>query len=270
MPINPLGGVGTTDQYGNLNVAIQDQFSPAVSIQFAEARDTFTLPAPLSIGAYSVTGSTTGVVPVVGNSLCLREGTRFYQGTILAVVANGGNSYTLTVDMPIDFAFTTSGGCTIANTNMVVNGSVTPRTFRVTPALLTDGTRWDSTGLTISMRSTADMDDNLFGSLPALTNGIVPRFTADGIAENLTPFAIRRNGDLSVLGPEWIKGDKAPSGEYALSWDKKFNGMQYLGVVIRLTAATPTSSALEFIVRDNLTTGAMTSIRAIAHGHLVV
>ena len=118
MPISPFGGVGTTDAQGNMNIVVQDQFSQSVSIQFAEVIDEFTLASPLEIGDTVVSGSTGGAVPVVGNNLCLREGIRYYQGEILNVVADGGNDYTLTVDMPMDFAFTTSGGCVIANTNM--------------------------------------------------------------------------------------------------------------------------------------------------------
>ncbi len=79
--------------------------SQARIVELMEGGLDVTLISNTTLNASSLTVSSLGA-PVVGNIICIKQTNSFYQGTILSLVANGAN-WDITVDTPLDFAFTT-------------------------------------------------------------------------------------------------------------------------------------------------------------------
>jgi hypothetical protein len=261
--LNPLGGVGRTDRYGNLQTADQDQFTEILNLYLAQKLDDLTVDANTNLLDKTITISTTGVVPVAGNHVCLKEGTAFYQGRIKTVTPVSGNQYTLALNTPLDFAFTTAGGCSLTNVDLRVNGSVTPIIFAVSPALLDQGVFWDITRILMIMRDDTPMDDAKFAGSTALTNGLVFRIKYNGKYKNL--FTIRNNADFRLQAYDVQYTTNAPAGEYGFSFRRSFNGKDKNGVVARLVNDVDPDE-FQLVVQDDLTV--LTVGKALIQGHV--
>lgn len=238
----------------NVKIAIQDQHTQVVTNYLDIDIGTTTLTAGLAIEdlIVNVTG---GHGAVSGNIIDIVEAGRFYQGIILSVSVN-----VLTMDTPLDFAYTTSAIVRIGNHNLAVNGSVTTVIAKTTPP---SGVKWDITRVMVHIEDDSAMDSGRFGGIAGLTNGVVLRMK-DGTHQNI--YNVKTNGELSQRSYDLTYDDKAPAGIFGLTCRTTFAGPSKHGVVIRLDGNT--GDELQLLIQDDLTE--LTDFHIIAQGHVVL
>jgi len=253
---------------GAIPVNIQDQHTEIIDLKMSTVIDNITLLEDYAIGDYWINLSTTGATPTPAMTVCLKEGTAFYQARPTVINSLGGNDYQLKMDTPLDFAYTTAGGCELTSTNLAVDGSVTPVVFRITPAEMGDDVEWDITrfillwgGEGIGTQNDAP-DDADFGVTEALTNGIVIR-SVNGITKNI--FNAKTNGDLRARAYDLTYTEATRGGVYTVATRRTFAGQEKNGVTVRLKAID--DDEFQIIIQDDLTE--MTGGQMIVQGHLV-
>lgn len=238
-----------------LPVEIQDQYSQIVDVHFCSLLNTVTLASDATADTYTIT-LVGGHGVVAGDMMCLKQGTYFMQAEVLNVATD-----VLTLDMPLNYSYTTSATAERTTRKLNVNGSVTPVVFKVSPINTTN--QFDITRMQFLMQDNVVMDSSKFGGLTALTNGIVVR-KKDGFYQNL--FNLKSNSDFGQHCQSIRYEDKAPAGLYEFSATKIFAGQENSGVTIRLDSAL--SDELQIIVRDDLT--GLSDFSCVAIGHVVV
>lgn len=243
-----------------LDVNIQDQTTEIIDLHLSQLIQTVTIITNTAIDDTVITISS-AAEPTNGYIACLKEGSAFYQGEILSHVANGVN-WDISLDTPLDFAYTTVGGCSERNINLAVDGSVTPVIFSLSPSNLVSGTEWDIVRVMGSLTDETSMDDAKFGGMLALPKGIVFR-TRDGTIKNI--FNAKTNSDLKSHMYDVAYSDKAPSGSFGLNFRRTFGGQNRNGVVIRLCADD--NDEFQVIIQDDLTD--LVTFNVITQGHIV-
>jgi hypothetical protein len=246
---------------GALEHAEQDQFTEPINLFLVNVLDTLTILSDTTIPTKTIDIETTGTVPVDGNMVCLKEFLNFYQGTILSVAAIAGNQYTLTLDDPLDFAFTTAGGCSLTSRDMSVDGSVTPVVFSVTPGGLHESVQWDIYTATFYIQGTLAMDDGDFGDQAALTNGCVLRFKSGSFYKNVLNF--KNNGDLRQECGNREYAIAPPAAKTSVSALKEGRDYTQHGVSARMAAAT--AQEFQLVVQDDLTAVDFMSVKIFGH-----
>jgi len=202
------------DKDGNViggDVYLQDQHTPIVNFFFKRLLGLTTLSSNSTVNSNEIT-LTAGHGVVTGNYLSLLEGDRAYQGKVLNVATN-----VISLDSPLDYAYTI--GAIVRNTtiDMNVNGGVTPIVFDIVPS---SGNKWHIKELTFMIEDADIMDTAKFGGISGLTKGIIVR-RKDGYYYNMCN--IKSNGDFSARGYDVQYYDKAPSGVYGMLAKKSFN-----------------------------------------------
>lgn len=241
-------------------VFIKDQTSQPIELHFTKEVQLATLVNPTIIDDELLT-VTTGIKPVVGNMICLREGTNNYQGEILTSVANTTN-WDITVDAPLDAAYTTGAVAAEELFNLNVDGSSTRQLFKVTPVGLQAGLKFDITRIIFSITDATSMDDALFGGLDALAKGVLLR-SKNGTTKNL--FIAKTNGDLKSHMYDVQYSDKAPAGFFGISGRKTWAGQSKSGVALRI--GVDTADELQMIIQDDLQ--GLNTFHVLAMGHVV-
>lgn len=252
-----------TDNRGNVEVVLQDQFTTPVDLYLVNVLDTLTILSNTALLSDTIDIETTGATPVAGNMVCLKEGFRFYQGVILTVTPIAGNQYTLTLDSPLDFAYTTAGGCSLTTKEMNVNGSVAPVTFSVTPGGLDDSMEWDILTMSFYIQGTAAMDDGDFGDQAAIAKGVLVRGKNGPNYKNI--FNFKTNGDLHLDTGNRNYADDPPDTKTSVSAQKHGRDNQGHGVTARLKASTV--DEFQVVIQDNLL--AVDDMHIKIFGHVV-
>lgn len=188
--------------------------------------------------------------------VCFKENERFYQGAILSTTAT-----TITLDSPLDYAYTDSASLTSSVLDLTVNGSpASPLVYHVKP---TTGTQWDIVRILFYIEDDSAMDDGKFGGIAALTNGIVLR-SKNGTYLNI--FNVKTNGDFAQQAFDRNYVAKPPAGTgHSMIVRRTFGGQSKNGVVIRLDGDS--GDELELIIRDDLT--GLSHFHIVVQGHLV-
>jgi len=114
------------------------------------------------------------------------------------------------------------------------------------------------------MTATAAMDDSKFGSLDALTNGVVLR-KKNGEVKNI--FVVSDNGGIAERCYDTDYPTKVPAEIYAFRARRTFGGQDKNGVVVRLDGSE--SEELQIIIQDALSGGTLTKFAVVAQGHVV-
>lgn len=243
------------DEGGAISVNVQDQTTTIVEFFAREILNTVTLAANAVAEAKTITLSP-GHNVVTGDVIVLKEGSAFFQAKVTNVATN-----VITLDSPIDFAFTTAAIGQRCNINMNVNGSVTPRIFFISPVNLTVDV--DITAVTFHIDDNAAMDTTTFWGIPKLANGVVLR-RKDGVLKNI--FNVKSNGDFAhhCDAPEFYS--KIGGGEYSIVAKKRFSGQHNNGVALRLLSAS--ADELQVIIQDDLT--GLAEFHAIMQGHVLL
>lgn len=249
-----MGGV-PLDSNGGVPVNLQDQttrmvFAPLHSV----INDSAALASPGAIDDLTVT-MVAGHGASAGNVLVLRELDRWFFAGILNVATN-----VLTLDTPLDYAFTTDAMATIGNPNLAQNGAVTPVSAVVAPP---PGVDWDIVRLHLSISDDAAMDFTTFGGISAITNGIV--FGRYGGPVPINVGNAKTNGALITFSDSYSFEDKVGGGEYSFSARYIFGGQSGVGVTMR--CHSDHDEVIRILIQDNLS--AISSFQAIAIGHVV-
>ena len=247
------------DGVGGLDVYIQDQHTGIIDLFLMNIEGTFTLASTTTTDTNTFT-ATGGHGITTGDTVLLQEGIRFSQFIVLNVVTN-----TITVDSPIDVAYTTSATCQRGITNMNVDGSVTPVVFTILPLNLSPtSNQWDIVRMIFAIQDGSSMDSSMFGSIAGgITNGIVVR-QKNGFFQNY--FNVKTNGDFALRAYDIAFDDRAsPQGEYFFRSRRTFGGQSKTGVTIRL--AGEDDDEFQVIIQDDLT--GLDNFSVTAQGHVV-
>lgn len=246
---------------GALPVNVQDQTTLSVILPLTQKLAETTLALGTSVNDTSITvTSSTGFVigkraRIIGVTsqwaVCVR---------VLNIVGN-----VLTIDTPLDFAFTAGDIVVAGNGNMAVDGSVTPVEFSLRAASTSIEASIDITRLMFSCQTVSAVNLDLFGDLPALTNGIFLRrdINSYGLYHNV--FNVKSNLDIASIMYDFtvFQASNPAQGVDGFSGRLTFAGQNKIGVVLRI----PQGDNLKLIVQDDLT--GLTDLRIIAEGHLV-
>jgi hypothetical protein len=260
------------DSRGNVEVAIQDQFTEIIDLRMFQRLGDIVILQNTSIGDRYINISSPDSVPQVGQILCLKSDNSpaFFQPEILAVTPLGGTNYQIYMDMPLDYDFDTTDGCSIGNVNWAVDGSITPVRFLISPSNHPDDVSWDITrimwyceGDGTNTPGDPTPDYTAFFTMDSLTNGAYLR-TVDGTTKNL--FNFKNNGEAVARMYDFtIIQTPNRNGFYSAFARRTFNGADKNGVTIRLDAVT--NDTIEWVVQDNLTE--MSFCKAVVQGHIV-
>lgn len=238
----------------NLIRSVAEQSIDELVDLWAVLPDTsYTLSAGTSVNDESITVTdSTGISN--DDVICIKEKARYYQGLVTGVVGN-----VVSLDVPLDEAFTTSAVVENAAYDLAVDGSSTTQVFKVAaPANAT----WHIYRIVFTITDNSAMDDSKFGGITALTNGVLIR-ASNGIAKNI--FNVKSNSDFASIAYDLTYSDKAPAGSFGLRCRRTFNGEEKNGVVLALHGND--GDTFEFWVRDDLTD--LSSFKIRVQGHRV-
>jgi len=236
---NVIGDTSITP--GKVNTREIDDTTEPIDVLFAESLSQFTTaadttPSTLTTLQYDFT-ATAGHGISATDEILLISADRNFRATVTNVATN-----VITVDTPIDFLFPSGSIGLIINTNMNVDGSVTPRIFKLqaglTPILIRR--------IIMTMTDQTSMDDAKFGGITALSNGVIFR-VVDSFQKSI--FNFKTNGDWRQWGYDLDYADKAPAGFYGVSSRITFGGKEKHGMVLKLSG----TDELQIVVQDDLT-----------------
>jgi hypothetical protein len=164
----------------------------------------------------------------------------------------------LTLDRPLDSAYTIGADVEVVNTNMNVSGTLaSPIIFSLQPPVSGNQSVWHVDRILITAADSLAMDDGKFVSIAALTNGVVLR---EDKSSNFTIANWKTNGDMRRTFYDLEYTDKAPAGENGLAGRFTFKKAD---TIVEINGAD--SEELQILIQDDLT--ALTSFRITAQGH---
>jgi hypothetical protein len=241
---------------GGVEISVQDQTTPPLDALFAQEVSSFTLASDTTASTITTLEydfeATAGHGIIVGDELILLDvvGNRSLQAQATAVVGD-----TITLDRPIDHVYPAAISLgRVTTTNMAVDGSTTPQIF----TLRAGSVPVDVVRYLITMLSANSMDDGKFGSLAALTNGLVLRIV-NGFQKTI--FCFKTNGEIKQFCYDLQYASKSAAGTNGLSARITFAGQDKHGVAMRIS----TGDVIQWVVQDDLT--GMLNIQCSVQGH---
>jgi len=259
--IDIYGNALTLEPNGSMPVTIQDQVSPIVITKFSVLEETTTTTAPVAIDDYVIpVTSVTGIVAGKFLSVFDPNSLRFTNFVVVSVT-----DLNVTVDRPIDFPYPTGSYMDVGDTDMAVNGAVTPVVFGIrnnAGAIPPPGLELsvDITRIIIQCITATSTDYDLFGDIAALTNGIMLR---NRNGETFNIFNTKTTGELAGIMYDLTVYD-VKQGTDGFIGRLTFAGQSKMGAVQRLAI----NEDLELIVQDNLT--GLTKLEIVAEGSVVI
>lgn len=236
-------------------VFVQDQTTGSLDLPFLNDRGNFTLDSNTTRGSRFF-NATAGHGILTDEIIELSDSTSFMQARVLGLVGD-----TIEIDTPINHAYlAVDSAGTRSTDDMRVDGSVTPVIFSVLPK---PGQSGDLTRLILSIESTQSMDYTKFGSLPALTNGMVLRVRREG-GDFQNQINFKTNGEFIEKAFDNIPQEKSGGGGFGLVFRLTYAGKSKHGVAIRVEGDL--TEEWQIIVQDDLSAGLL-KIRASAAGH---
>lgn len=240
---------GNGNAIGSLNgaLSIHDACAHArpINMHFSQTTATATtLSAAPSAGATSITvTSATGFT--VGDYIKISDTT--VESTFSVITAIETN--TITLDRPLDNAYSIGDDVTKVLINMNVNGSLaSPQAFRIYAPL--PNSELHILSFTLGILSSSAMDDSTFGSLTALTNGVLLRGYNGTTGKYTTLTSWKSNEQIKLDTGVLTYADKAPAGKY---------GASTTGAIKERSGAAPhvngtAGDYLELLIQDDLST----------------
>ena len=166
----------------------------------------------------------------------------------------------ITVNAPLPYTFPVGDTVYVRTTDLIVDGSVTPKIFTIKP---NPGQQGDILRIVIGIEAVGDMDFSKFGPLTELALGCTLRIKhSDGFYTNL--FTWRTNGEFVRRDLDHYFEDKSGGGLHGFVARSRFGGDDNRGVVVRLRGDL--SEELQIVVQDDLSTGIL-HFSAVAQGH---
>lgn len=200
-----------------------------------------------TVAVASVSGDTTitvanGAVFSVGDKVQINNGaveTTFPQITAISV-------NDITFDRPLDYAYSIGNVIEVIHVDLKTTAGslVTPISHTLKPHA---GEIWHIERILISINHAAQGTDDKFGSITALTNGVVLRANINGQFHTFTNWKNNRDIRLDMYDMEYT--DKAGPTTFGTHARGSFNEV---GIAIRLDGTT--GDYLEVLVQDDLTT----------------
>lgn len=247
-------------QDGNIPVILQDQTSPALIIPLLQLLVSTSLAAQAVMNTYTFVVSSAVGLNIGDHCRVIDPGNnRFYQGMILDIVGTS-----VTVDTPIDFAYPLGVEFVTGNSNMAVDGSVTPVVFKLRIGTTSVPGAADITRIIMTCEAESAVNLDAFGDIAGgLSKGLVFRLR-NGITQNI--FNVKTNKELASIAYDWTPytASNPALGINGFAWRLTFNGQEKIGVVLRVEQ----NDNLEVWVQDDLT--ALTSLSINVEGHAVV
>ncbi len=231
------------------DVIIQSQVEPVFRyFMINEIKADITLTSPISEGDTVISVSSghgfqgVGVSP--GELLTIWNTHRYMQVEVLSVATDD-----LTIAAPAAAGFAISNSIVIrGNKNLAVNGSVTPVMYQLN--MHSSIVPVDISHVGIHIKSAAAMDENTFGGITAITNGVYMR-REGSLVYNFGNY--KKNSDFRDAGADIEYPDKAPAGTYAIS--AMFDLKKVYTKEVRFNPRN--SDILKAVVRDNNTNSEM-------------
>jgi len=246
----------------SVDVNLQDQVSPVIITQLARtiAETTISTEGVLNDASIEVTDASSVIIGsyIVAFNPITR---RFYQGKAIAIPVGG----LILLDSPLDQTLSVGNVVAIADTNIAIDGSVTPVIFQLrgdqnNPIDVTV----DITRIIITMELTSSGDLSDFGNIARLTKGVLLR-RVDGFVQNI--FNAKSNRELKNLGYDFEFISAIGGSPDGLSTRITFAGQNKMGVALRVAP----SENIQLIVQDNLAFGTpnITKFEITCEGHVV-
>jgi hypothetical protein len=259
MQITDETGADLLLENGAIPVSVQDQHSIPLLRQFCHVIASTMLNDTVAVDDTTFTvADSTGMV--VGHYIQIIDTmqSRVYAGTILAISSND-----ITVDSPLDIAYTDGSEVVSGVTNMAVDGSTTPVTFSYRLGSQEVDNSYDITRVTMICTTSTAVDLSKFGDQTALTKGFVFRKVD---TENCNIANIKTNADLALTSGVWQphSASNPAQGVDGFFSMMTFAGQANIGVAVRVAS----DENLEFIIQDDLS--GLVSLHAMGEGHVVV
>lgn len=256
-------GSSTVGSNTSLNVNIEDVDTELVNVFMHQLTGTtFTLSGAIAVGD-TVINLTSVSGLSVGDHLVITENSQL-QYTLPQVTAI--NTLAVTLDGPMDLAYTTSATIelTIENMATAAGSLASPVSFVAKPHA---SEIWHITRMNFTMTHKSAATDDAFGSLTALTNGVVLRSNT-GLLGFRTYANWKDNHDFKKDMNDVDYSDKAGPSLFG-TWGR-WSWMQRTGTVIRLDGAT--NDEIEVLVQDDLTadTAELSRFEIKMQGHVEV
>lgn len=267
--VEPDGSISVDHINEVVNVNVIDDISPPFDYKmFKRAKDGFALVETPVVNSNILRIIDPIPVLVPGDRLILFEESnipQLYVGDVVSINPLGGLLYDVTLDAPVPFPFTPgypdpgSVMLTVLIQMNVVGSIAAPNTFTFTNIFQQSV---DVTRIIIHMTDGTSMDDEKFGGMPALANGIVCRKKLIEGEDYINFWNVKTNGDFAALAYDLKYTDPSPAGVYGMTTRMSYAGQHKHGVVIRLNY----NEAIEFVIQDDLTD--LESFTATFEGHL--
>ena len=242
--IQGANGEDVNAEFGSINTHHVDVHGFPVNIKFHkhDATVSSTLATAASVGATTL-ALVSGTGFLVGQTIAVKnagDDTRMFVVTVVA-------TNTLTLDAPIDIAMPI--GATVEKVDVDLSATAgtlaAPKIFILEPPA---NEVWHITRLIFSMTHSAAADLSKFGSITALTNGVVIRDNINSAIQNIANW--KTNNDIKQEMYDVEFTDRAGGGSpYGTSG--RFT-LGKLGVALKLDGAT--SDKIEVLIQDDLTT----------------
>jgi len=241
------------------DVTLQDSTSPLYIIKSSNilAETTTT-----TLGAKDdyIINVTSAAGFVVGQYLTMYSvaDNRVYFSNILAI-----NTLAITLDRPLDFEYPIGTIVSVGNTNMNVDGSVTPQIFGIRNPGVTDvPLTIDVTRIMFKCLTDSALDLSQFGDINGgILRGIVIR-RVDGTYQNI--FNAKTNSELKNIMFDFQIQLASQSQQDGFTGRLTFAGQNKFGAVVRLGPGED----LQVIIQDDLTS--LVKFEIIAEGSEVV
>lgn len=249
-----------TSDRGNTAVKtfIQDQTSQSLDLPFTQDVVTTTLDGSPTRGSRFFDVVSAASI-AAGHIIEIGDASAFIQARVLGIVSN-----TLEIDSPMTRAFAGGSNVVVKTDNLLVDGSVTPQVFAVSPEPPQNG---DITRVIVRMEASTVMDSGTFGPVPALTNGCVVRVKLqNGDFRNIINF--KSNGEFisHCFDNEFLpnNGNNIRLVTERLTWA----GQSKHGVTQRVDGAR--GEELQIVIQDDLTDLTFLTFSIANQGHEVV
>jgi hypothetical protein len=234
------------------DVSVQSGTAPLYVVPFSNIVAETTLTGVTALDDY-VVNVTSAASFAVGQLLTIYSvaSNRVYFADVLAI-----NTLAITLDRPLDFAFAIGDVVSVGNTNMAVDGSVTPQIFGVrNPAVEDISLEIDVSRIMLSMLTDTEPQLSDFGDITGgITRGVHIR-RVDGTYQNICNF--KSNMEMKEIMFDLEIQTVSKNAQNGITGGFTF---ELLGQVVRIGAGED----LQIIIQDDLTS--LTSFKIIAEG----
>lgn len=242
-----------------IDVVIQDSTSPLMIVKASKLITETTITSVALIDEYTIdVASATSFL--VGQYLTIynEDADRVYFSNILSI-----NTLEITLDNPIDFNYPIGSFVSVGDTNLNINGSVTPQIFGIrNPTGIDIPLKFDIVRIMISCLTSGTVDLSKFGDITGgIARGLVVR-RVDGTNQNV--FNVKTNAEMKNIMYDFDIEVAQGNAQDGFTGRFTFGGQNKMGAVIRIGA----DEDLQVIIQDDLTS--LVSLTLIAEGSQVI